>query len=1267
MCNQLSHYTLNKDVKIKYNRDDLLNIGKLARRSTRLNLTLLDTLKQLAIWQFRGTRGGIYKIRVSNGVNFKNLQFLPKSITSIIQSCNHIGFDNAGISEHLDTLPQCYSDQPIEFSNADTFTSDLSEHVDTLPLYNSHQPIKFSNADTFTSGLSKHVDSLPLYNSNQPIEFSNADSFTSDLSEHVDTLPLYNSHQQNTFSNADTFTSDLSYHVGALPLYYSQPINGVNYRNLKPLPQCIPSLIRPRSSNLFDNADIVYDTNKSNSYIVDKHADSESTICHKNMVKIKYESFNNSFNQKKLHVCSLNPRSVKNKALSINDYIVSNDFDLCALTETWLGSSIDNICISELVPAGYSFEHVPRCGSKRGGGIGLIYKSSITVTVAKSNPTHKFDHFELMDCSLNINGYVLKLAIVYRPPPSTKNGLKTSVFLTEEWPAFLSEYTTFEKDVIIVGDLNFHLDVPNDNDAKAFTGILDSCGMMQYVNEPTHVRGHTLDVIITRDNTNLVSDITVLDPGLCDDKGNIKRDHFAVSFKANASKPSLERKYVTYRKLRAIDIDSFRQDILNSDLTNIHGSNVDELLDSYSTRLSTLLDIHAPLRSKTITLRPTCPWFTDELHASKHLKRRFERKWRKTRLAVHHQIYRNQCSEYNILLREAHIEYYSSKVESCGNDSKSLFKITKRLLGNDSNGAALPENSSPKDTAQQFSDFFVDKIEKIRNEINFTMESQSKTVDDEDIFSKKTLTEMTPASIEEVKSIIMHAPNKSCELDPIPTWLLKSSMDELLPIITNIINASLSSGYVPKSFKSAIVRPLLKKPGLDPNVLKNYRPVSNLPFLSKVLEKVVDSRLESHLTEHNLHANHQSAYRKFHSTETALLKVQNDILQSLDKNCVTALVLLDLSAAFDTIDHHTLLNRLEKQYGISNTPLAWVSSYLSERFQTVSVNGEKSQPVLMRYSVPQGSVLGPKYFTMYTKPVEAICRSHGLLHHFYADDSQVYLSFKPIADLSQIEALHRIERCLADIIAWMNTNMLKLNTDKTEVMLFTSKANAKYVENISVKVGQSMIKPTDRVRNLGAIFSPSMDMEDQINSVCRSAYFHLRQIGHIRKYLSNDATKSLVNALVTSRLDYCNSLLIGVPATVLSKLQRVQNTAARIIARTKRCSHITPVLKDLHWLPVSYRIQFKVLTHTYKALNGKSPKYLTDILEVYKPGRDLRSQNSLSLVVPKTRTKQYGDRSFEYAAPYLWNCLPNNIRNAKSLDIFKRMLKTHFFVSHFSC
>jgi len=390
----------------------------------------------------------------------------------------------------------------------------------------------------------------------------------------------------------------------------------------------------------------------------------------------------------------------------------------------------------------------------------------------------------------------------------------------------------------------------------------------------------------------------------------------------------------------------------------------------------------------------------------------------------------------------------------------------------------------------------------------------------------------------------------------------------------------------------------------------------------------------------------QSAYRKFHSTETALLKVQNDILLSLDQGCATVLVMLDLSAAFDTIDHGTLLRRLENRFGVSDKCLSWINSYLSKRFQTVCVDGELSEPVLMKYSVPQGSVLGPKYFIMYTKPVGDICRAHGLIHHFYADDSQIYIAFKPMDSVSQNKAIKRVEHCLSDIVSWMNLNMLKLNTDKTEVMLFASQTHAKQLEPVSLCIGDSVIQSTSKVKNLGATFTTSMDMEQHVNMVCRSAYFQLRNIGRIRPYLTVQATKSIINCLVTSRLDYCNSLQYMVPHSVLNKLQRVQNSAARIICRTSRFDHITPVLKELHWLPINCRIEHKILTLTYKALHDLSPIYMADMIQIYTPPRTLRSTNELSLVIPRIK-------------PVWWSIIHARCPCVVELTPFKHPRSTH--------
>ena len=196
--------------------------------------------------------------------------------------------------------------------------------------------------------------------------------------------------------------------------------------------------------------------------------------------------------------------------------------------------------------------------------------------------------------------------------------------------------------------------------------------------------------------------------------------------------------------------------------------------------------------------------------------------------------------------------------------------------------------------------------------------------------------------------------------------------------------------------------------------------------------------------------------------------------------------------------------------------------------------------------------------------------------------------------------------------------MLKQNADKTEVIVFTSERNAGLVHGISVTVGDSDIKPSSCVRNLGAWLDSRMDMERHVNSVCKSCFGQIRQFGHIRRYLTMDARKSLVNSLVTSRSDYCNALLSGGPKTILNKLQ---NTAAPVVTKTSRYCHIIPILKELHWLPVQYRIQYKILTHTYKALHGQFPVYIKELLQVIRLRRDLRSQNNpLILEVPRSRT-----------------------------------------------
>jgi hypothetical protein len=809
----------------------------------------------------------------------------------------------------------------------------------------------------------------------------------------------------------------------------------------------------------------------------------------------------------------------------VADFVITHDIDVLAITETWLGTDIDKQVKKDLVPCGYKLKPVPRPSDQRGGGVAIMHKSGLTVRVVDSTLKACFTHFEHMDCTLSIGDVTIRLCVIYRPPPSKDNGFKNSVFFNE-WCTYLSNLASITKEVIITGDLNFHLDDMNDSDARHFTSTLSEHGLVQHVVGSTHKKGHTLDVVITQEDSPLLLEIpSVFDPCLCNSKGEPSGDHLALLFNINLEKPSHVRKEITFRKLHDISITDFSRDISLSPILKNTDRSLDELVESYNTGIKALIDEHAPLCKKTITLRPKAPWYTGELREAKHDRRRAEKTWRRTKLTVHQQIYKEHCRAVNRLLFQAKKCFYTTKIMECSKDQKQIFKLTKSLMG-EKGEVILPTHTSAKDLANNFGEFFTSKIEKIRDSIKVS-DPHSQAMDADVEFQGTVLREFTPATQEEVRKMIMKAPNKSCELDPLPTWLLKNCIDLLLPLITAIINKSLVTSTVPSCFKQALVRPLIKKPGLDAEDLKNYRPVSNLPFLSKILEKIIEARLNDHLRQNSLCDDLQSAYRVGHSTETALLKVQNDIAAALDQRSMVMLILLDLSAAFDVIEHKIMLKRFEYSFGITSTALHWIQSYHTDRTQRVAVGSETSASKHLSCGVPQGSVLGPKEYCMYTKPVGQIIRQHNLSYHCYADDTQVYITVNPKDDWKDMSSV--VESCVKDISSWMSNNILKLNQSKTELIVFSSKQNNNKTNNMSITVGENEVKCAHAVRNLGVILDSNLNMEKQVNSITKSCFYQIRNIGRIRQYITDEACKTLVQALIISRLDYGNSLLQGSP------------------------------------------------------------------------------------------------------------------------------------------
>ena len=284
-----------------------------------------------------------------------------------------------------------------------------------------------------------------------------------------------------------------------------------------------------------------------------------------------------------------------------------------------------------------------------------------------------------------------------------------------------------------------------------------------------------------------------------------------------------------------------------------------------------------------------------------------------------------------------------------------------------------------------------------------------------------------------------------------------------------------------------------------------------------------------------------------HSNKTALLRVQND-LQAVDTHGGAILALLNLSAAFDTIDHQRLLHTPESSFGIKGKVLDWFQSHLTGRIQTVQITKWTDELHELKYGVPQGFVLDPIRFTSYTTPLGQLIRRHGLTFHLYADDTQLYLASKPSEPSSIVNNISRLEKCVDEIRAWMKLNLLKLNDDKTEMLVITSRPSTSQSLHISIKVGDQYITPSERPpKNLGVYFDSTCSLKDHASNVCRSIHFNLYSIGKTRKYLDRPTVEKLVNATITSRLDYCTTIIFGIPKELISQLQKRQTHAACVI------------------------------------------------------------------------------------------------------------------------
>ena len=596
----------------------------------------------------------------------------------------------------------------------------------------------------------------------------------------------------------------------------------------------------------------------------------------------------------------------------------------------------------------------------------------------------------------------LTIVAVYRPPDSLK------IMFLDEITEWMVDSLAEDTNVIVAGDFNLHISNENDDDTHNLLDTFSALGLDQHVGLPTHKSGNILDRIFTK----VISDLSVIS---CKPTKFVS-DHALVLCETSLKRDDVTRKQITYRIMDDVNYEHMADDVVLDPMLD----DFDLVVENFHHSLKDAFDKHIPAHTKSVSLRRKVPWFTDDVRDAKRQMRRRERLWHKYKSDELWTAFRVARSHYKKMLYSAKRDVISSKVMDCGKDTQKLYALVNNLLGTRKENS-LPSTDSPEELAENFANFFFEKVEKIWQELN----SYSKYIPPD----RETLEfNFVPMTKKEVLSIIRGMPARYCNLYPIPSRVLKDLALYLAEELTKLVNVSLMHGVYAKEWKLAIVKPLLKKIGMDIYDNKSFRLVSNLIFLGKIIEKCMLSQFTPHCTMFGLLPAYQSAYHKYHSCETSLLNLTNTILYNMEKQWVTSCTVIDLSAVFDLVDHSIMLDVFSKQCGVSVSALKWFDSYLRPHGFKVNVGGHYSSYKEIFSSVPQGSCSGPQLYSVYASTMRYVLNNdwpfdlvppqghEGSIElNGFADDHSLNKGFNPSVTSAELFTKQVMEHLLSKI------------------------------------------------------------------------------------------------------------------------------------------------------------------------------------------------------------------------------------------------------------
>ncbi len=661
-------------------------------------------------------------------------------------------------------------------------------------------------------------------------------------------------------------------------------------------------------------------------------------------------------------------------------------------------------------------------------------------------------------------------------------------------------------------------------------------------------------------------------------------------------------------------------------------------------------NLHAPVRKKRVKHWHQPEWINQNILAAIHLRDDLFKKGQSTE-------YKKQRNKVKRMIISAKRSYYKEFIESNNGNSKKLWQCIRNLSG--TKRTALP--SAVKNGEGEILDNEADIAAAFN--LQFSKLSRRATIDKMNSETvKEKLETYVQGKLQNSQSFSIPAvtsnyvlkqlqkldTNKAKGVDEMNPLFLKVAAHIIAPSLTHIFNLSLRTGTFPGAWKCAKVTPLHKKGAKDN--LNNYRPISVLSVISKVIERHVHDSFYAYLSDNDLLYEGQSGFRPNHSCATALTHMTDKWLAALDSGNMVGVAFVDLSKAFDSVHHNILISKL-KTYGCSPGALTWCQSYLNNRSQIVNVKGHLSDEESILCGVPQGSILGPLLFILFVNDIHLHLEQTD--SDLYADDTNIYAIGKSVLEINS-----KLEGDMNVLWDWCSENALNINTDKTKCMLVSTsqrRSQAKELSVLQVNVNNIEIPICRSHRVLGVHLSDVFDWEEQMKAVCRTLNYYLFVFKKIKRYLPEKARIAYCNGCILSHLDFCNTIWGNGTKVNLEKVLRLQKRAARMIF-DDYVSASADLFAKLKWLPIEKRVAHNKAVMVYKCLNYtcSMPVYMENVFQYESNARySLRSEEQRKLIVPRPRIDMY-KQSFSYSGAKIWNSLPASVRNSESIAIFKK-------------